>query len=160
MSCRRGLFTLCRTVAMLQCLVLSLMHLASACLEVIGVKQKKRRGRYIEKPGGGKRKSNLTLCGRRYFVLSSLELHKLLVASGGLSCGENRPQLPHSLTIDSASRNLPSLPLSGGRNKQNPPPLHSLSVFHFLRGREDSLKIFSHFKVACHTDQAIFFDEL
>lgn len=43
------------------------------------------------------------MCGSRYFVLSSLVLYKLLVASGGLSCGENRPQLPHSRTIYSKS---------------------------------------------------------
>lgn len=40
------------------------------------------------------------------------------MASRGLSCGENGPQLRRSPTIYSTSPNLPSLPLSSGRNKQ------------------------------------------
>jgi len=84
----------------------------------------------------GEGESNRTLCGGRYFALSSLELYKLLVASGGLSCSEERPQLPRSRTIYSTSQNLASLPLSGGGDKQKPPALHTLCL-HFISSEEE-----------------------
>lgn len=84
------------------------------------------------------------LCDRGYFVLSSLEWEKQLVASWSLSCSENRPWLTRSLPIHFTPPNLPSLPLSTGKNKHKPSILSFYCVFlyslnlccHFsLRGR-------------------------
>lgn len=120
----------------------------SCCLHVIGVKQKSVASKIF------------TLCGGGYFALSSLELYKPLVASGGLSCGECRPKLPHS---KQSPLHISKSPISAPeqRQRQTKSPLLSTLRLYFISSQEEGcLKIFSHFKVACHTDQAIFFDEL